>query len=138
MSAAPNLPSEVKILKTREAAKKGTGGEETEVIWPKPEFGPSTTIDNVTDKAKAEGFIVPAGSMFPLISLLDRTRSFSADLNYGAAIPRSTLMHGAYFPPGTMFPQGVLVPIHARMVSVQPIQTFKPKAPPPEPVCCVQ
>jgi hypothetical protein len=64
--------------------------------------GPSTTIDNVTDKAKAEGFIVPAGSMFPLISLLDRTRSFSADLNYGAAIPRSTLMHGAYFPPGTM------------------------------------
>ncbi|GFZ48838.1 hypothetical protein JCM24511_06587 [Saitozyma sp. JCM 24511] len=111
MSAAPNLPSEVKILKTREAAKKGTGGDETEVTRPKAEFGASTTIDNVTDKAKAEGFI------------------------HGAAIPRSTLMHGAYFPPGTM---GVLVPIHARMVSVQPIQTFKPKPPPPEPVCCVQ
>jgi hypothetical protein len=38
MSAAPNLPSEVRILKTREAAKKGTGTEETEVTWPKPEF----------------------------------------------------------------------------------------------------
>jgi hypothetical protein len=36
------------------------------------------------------------------------------------------------------FPDGVLVPIHARMVSVQPIQTLPELAPPSEMVCTIQ
>ncbi|ORY31007.1 hypothetical protein BCR39DRAFT_593536 [Naematelia encephala] len=120
------MPSEVNILKTKAAAKRGPGAKnekDTETVWPKPEFGPSTTIDHITKQGKtADGFIIPAGSMFPL----------------GCAIPNHTvLQHGMYFPPGTMFPDGVLVPIHARMVSVQPIATPKPKPPPSEPVCII-
>ena len=36
-----NLPSEVTILKTNAAAKKGPGAygqSDTETVWPKPEF----------------------------------------------------------------------------------------------------
>lgn len=39
---------------------------------------------------------------------------------------------------GFQFPQGVLVPIHARMVSVQPLETKEPPKPAPEPACVVQ
>jgi len=122
---APNLPSEVTILKTKAAAKKGPGAVpgDTETTWPKPEFGPSTTIDFITKEGQtADGFIIPAGSMFPL----------------GCAIPNHTvLQYGMYFPPGTMFPDGVLVPIHARMVSVQPIETKSPEAMFTESVCAI-
>jgi len=40
MSQVRNLDSEVKILKTKAAAKKGlrAAPSETETIWPKPEF----------------------------------------------------------------------------------------------------
>ncbi len=64
------------------------------------------------------------------------------------------LQHGAYFPPGTMvcFAQYSFLdvlspclssprrtgPIHARMVSVQPLETKKPPKPAPEPACIVQ
>lgn len=38
--AAPQLPSQVDILKTDAAAKKGLGvkAKDTEAIWPKPQF----------------------------------------------------------------------------------------------------
>ncbi|WVQ91577.1 hypothetical protein IAS59_005377 [Cryptococcus gattii] len=111
MSKAPLMASEVDILKTKAANKKGAGSEEVETVWPKPEFGASTALDNVTSAGKTiTEYIVPAGSMFTL----------------GAALPNHTVLKwGAYFPPGTMFPDGVLVPIHARMVSVQPLETPK-------------
>nr|KIR83175.1 hypothetical protein I308_06515 [Cryptococcus tetragattii IND107] len=124
MSKAPLMASEVDILKTKAANKKGAGSEEVETVWPKPEFvqslylqseqnqeGESTALDNVTSAGKTiTEYIVPAGSMFTL----------------GAALPNHTVLKwGAYFPPGTMFPDGVLVPIHARMVSVQPLETPK-------------
>lgn len=32
------MPSEVDILKTKAANKKGAGSEEVETVWPKPEF----------------------------------------------------------------------------------------------------
>lgn len=37
---ATNLPSDVSILKTKAAAKKGlnVSPERTEVVWPRPEF----------------------------------------------------------------------------------------------------
>ncbi|KAL7419105.1 hypothetical protein Q5752_005941 [Cryptotrichosporon argae] len=120
--ATTTLPSEVTVLKTKAAAKRGTGSEATETTWPKPEFGPGTVIANVTNGTKASGFIIPAGSMFPL----------------GCAIPaKTTLEYGAYFPPGTMFPDGCLVPIHARMVSVQPLPTTKPPPAQSEAVCVI-
>ncbi|KAI9634065.1 uncharacterized protein MKK02DRAFT_38736 [Dioszegia hungarica] len=128
MSGKPpdNLPSEVSILKTKAAAKKGLNvtPEKTEVVWPKPEFGPGTKIQFVTDEGQeAKGFVVAAGSMFPL----------------GAAIPaKHTLQHGLYLPPGSMLPGGALVPIHQRMVSVQPIETKKSLPGPAEPVCSIQ
>ncbi|WVR03594.1 hypothetical protein IAU60_000586 [Kwoniella sp. DSM 27419] len=122
MSKVPPMPSEVNILKTQAANKKGPGSVEVETTWPKPEFGASTTIDNITKEGKTiTEFIVPAGSMFSL----------------GAALPNHTVLKwGAYFPPGTMFPDGVLVPIHARMVSVQPLKT-PPEVPPPSEAVCV-
>ncbi|OCF31202.1 hypothetical protein I316_07170 [Kwoniella heveanensis BCC8398] len=88
MSKAPQMASEVNILKTKAANKKGAGSEDVETVWPKPEFGASTTIDNVTDETKIiKDFVVPAGSMFSL----------------GAALPNHTVLKwGAYFPPGTM------------------------------------
>ncbi|WVQ93567.1 hypothetical protein IAU59_000642 [Kwoniella sp. CBS 9459] len=123
MSKAPQMASEVNILKTKAANKKGPGSEDVETVWPKPEFGASTTIDNVTGDTKTiTEFVVPAGSMFSL----------------GAAMPNHTVLKwGAYFPPGTMFPDGVLVPIHARMVSVQPLKTSTPPKAAPEPVCII-
>ncbi|WWC66810.1 uncharacterized protein I206_100717 [Kwoniella pini CBS 10737] len=123
MSKIPNMPSEVNILKTKAANKKGQNSLDVETVWPKPEFGPSTTIDNITKEGKTiNEFIVPAGSMFSL----------------GAALPNHTsLKWGAYFPPGTMFPDGVLVPIHARMVSVQPIKTIDPMKAPADPACVI-
>ena len=38
--AAPQLPSQVDILKTDAAAKKGLGvkSKDTEAVWPKPQF----------------------------------------------------------------------------------------------------
>ena len=38
--AAPTIPSQVDILKTDAAAKKGLGvkAKDTEAIWPKPQF----------------------------------------------------------------------------------------------------
>lgn len=55
--------------------------------------GASTIIADVTF-TPAEGFIVPAGSMFPL----------------GCAIPAHTvLQYGMYFPPGTMVSGGNLL-----------------------------
>ncbi|WWD22531.1 hypothetical protein CI109_107024 [Kwoniella shandongensis] len=123
MSKVPQMPSEVNILKTKAANKKGPGSENVETVWPKPEFGESTIIDNVTKEGKTiTEFVVPAGSMFAL----------------GAALPNHTVLKwGAYFPPGTMFPDGVLVPIHARMVSVQPLKTTTPPPPPVEAVCTI-
>ncbi|AAW46086.1 hypothetical protein CNK00340 [Cryptococcus deneoformans JEC21] len=115
MSKAALMASEVDILKTKAANKKGAGSEEVETVWPKPEFITlylaNTALDNVTLAGKTiTEYIVPAGSMFTL----------------GAALPNHTVLKwGAYFPPGTMFPDGVLVPIHARMVSVQPLETPK-------------
>ena len=40
MSKVPNIDAEVKVLKTKAAAKKGLGAtpSETETVWPKPEF----------------------------------------------------------------------------------------------------
>lgn len=38
MSKAPLMASEVDILKTKAANKKGAGSEEVETVWPKPEF----------------------------------------------------------------------------------------------------
>lgn len=109
MSSGKPAPvaSEVDILKTKAAAKRGVGAVDgkTETIWPKPEFvhlnpyllliqtaddiqGASTKIEFVTKAGKtADGFTIPAGSMFPL----------------GCAIPNhTTLQHGMYFPPGSM------------------------------------
>jgi hypothetical protein len=99
------IASQVDILKTKAAAKRGAGAidGQTETIWPKPEFvrpphpssidqaeeqGASTKIEFVTKAGKeASGFTLPAGSMFPL----------------GCAIPNhTTLQHGMYFPPGSM------------------------------------
>lgn len=87
MPSVPVMPSEVSILKTRAAAKKGLGKGVggTETVWPKPEFvsyfppacfkqyflhrpdgpcdkGPGTTIDWMTREGRtADGFIIPAG-----------------------------------------------------------------------------
>ncbi|TYJ51492.1 hypothetical protein B9479_007939 [Cryptococcus floricola] len=103
MSQAQPAPSEVKILKQNAANSKGAGGSNVETVWPKPVFDANTAL-NDTGTGFGE-YVVPAGSMFTL----------------GAAMPNHTVLKwGAYFPPGTMFPDGVLVPIHARMVSVQP------------------
>lgn len=38
MSKAALMASEVDILKTKAANKKGAGSEEVETVWPKPEF----------------------------------------------------------------------------------------------------
>ncbi|TYJ51493.1 hypothetical protein B9479_007940 [Cryptococcus floricola] len=74
MSKAPPMASEVDILKSKAANKKGAGSDSVETTWPKVEF----------------------------------------------------------------FPDGVLVPIHARMVSVQPLQTFAPSGgAASEPACTI-
>lgn len=43
MSKAALMASEVDILKTKAANKKGAGSEEVETVWPKPEFVRLTT-----------------------------------------------------------------------------------------------
>ncbi|ODN96289.1 hypothetical protein I350_08306 [Cryptococcus amylolentus CBS 6273] len=76
MSKAPPMASEVDILKSKAANKKGAGSDSVETTWPKVEFGASTEIDNVTKETKTRAeYIVPAGSMFSL----------------GAALPNSPM-----------------------------------------------
>ncbi|WWD06195.1 hypothetical protein V865_004281 [Kwoniella europaea PYCC6329] len=71
-----------------------------------------------------DGYYVPAGSILPL----------------GAQMPEMTvLQYGGYFPEGTSFPGGVMVPMHARMVNILPEQTIKPSGPiASESMCSIQ
>ncbi|GHJ85357.1 hypothetical protein NliqN6_1759 [Naganishia liquefaciens] len=56
--------------------------------------------DGVIKGDLKDGYFVPSGSVLPL----------------GAGIPaRTVLKYGGYFPAGTSFPGGIIVPLHARM-----------------------
>jgi hypothetical protein len=43
-----------------------------------------------------------------------------------------------YFPAGTSFPGGVMVPMHARMVNILPQETTVPGSTPEESLCLLQ
>ncbi|WWC97426.1 hypothetical protein V866_004306 [Kwoniella sp. B9012] len=91
--------------------------------WANVEFDEDACLQNVMF-VPADGFYVPAGSILPL----------------GAQMPEMTvLQYGGYFPEGTSFPGGVMVPMHARMVNILPEQTIKPTGPiASESMCSIQ
>ncbi|KAK6904843.1 hypothetical protein I204_08368 [Kwoniella mangroviensis CBS 8886] len=91
--------------------------------WANVEFDEDACLQNVMF-VPPDGYYVPAGSMLPL----------------GAQMPEMTvLQYGGYFPEGTSFPGGVLVPMHARMVNILPEQTIKPSGPvASESICSIQ
>jgi hypothetical protein len=64
----------------------------------------------------------------------------NSTLPLGAAIPEMTILkYGGYFPQGTAFPGGVLVPMHARMVNVLPEEASAKSPPAPsESLCLIQ
>lgn len=70
----------------------------------------------------------------------ERRALTDSTLPLGAALPEMTILkYGGYFPQGTAFPGGVLVPMHARMVNVLPEETSAPSAAAPsESLCLVQ
>ncbi|KAL7420493.1 hypothetical protein Q5752_004443 [Cryptotrichosporon argae] len=92
--------------------------------WAPVEFDEDACLANVTKAGKTnEGFFVPAGSMLPL----------------GAVMPPMTVLkYGGYFPAGTAFRGGVLVPLHARMVNILPQEAKEAAGKYDEPLCCVQ
>jgi hypothetical protein len=72
-------------------------------------------------------------------------------LPLGASIPKATVLRyggyvmilceltsSSYFPEGTSFPQGVQVPLHARMVNILPEETKDPPKVIPEGMCLIQ
>lgn len=62
-------------------------------------------------------------------------------LPLGAAIPTGTVLkYGGYFPAGTSFPRGIIVPLHARLVNVLPIETPPERTEPEkqEGLCVIQ
>ncbi|OXB35600.1 hypothetical protein LQV05_006353 [Cryptococcus neoformans] len=78
--------------------------------WTHLEFNGDACLDNILKKS-SEGFYVPAGTILPL----------------GASMqPMTVVRYGGYFPEGTSFPGGVLMPMHARMVNLLPKETTKP------------
>nr|ODN94073.1 hypothetical protein L203_00248 [Cryptococcus depauperatus CBS 7841] len=91
--------------------------------WAHLEFNADACLSNIL-KNKESGFYVPAGSMLPL----------------GAQMQEMTVIkYGGYFPEGTSFPGGVMVPMHARMVNLLPKETEeKPKAENEESMCLLQ
>ncbi|WVQ73014.1 hypothetical protein IAR50_002577 [Cryptococcus sp. DSM 104548] len=90
--------------------------------WAYVEFSGDACLSNVLDK-KVEEYYVPAGSMLPL----------------GAQMAEmSVVKYGGYFPEGTSFPGGVMVPMHARMVNLLPKETKKSAAKMEESLCLVQ
>lgn len=57
----------------------------------------------------------------------------------GALSEQTVLKYGGYFPPGTSFPGGVMIPLHARMVNILPQATRPdPVALAEESICVVQ
>ncbi|WVQ80085.1 hypothetical protein IAT38_002186 [Cryptococcus sp. DSM 104549] len=90
--------------------------------WAQVEFDGDACLSNVLKKKK-EGFYVPAGSMTPL----------------GAQMPEMTVLkYGGYFPEGTSFPGGVMVPLYARMVNLLPQETKNPSSAFEESMCSIQ
>ncbi|EIW67772.1 hypothetical protein TREMEDRAFT_64365 [Tremella mesenterica DSM 1558] len=93
--------------------------------WAVIEFDDDACLMNVTKAGKEkDGYYAPAGTILPL----------------GAALPKMTVLkYGGFFPPGTSFPGGVLVPLHARMVNILPQKT-KPDGVklPEESICSIQ
>ncbi|ODO05422.1 hypothetical protein L198_02115 [Cryptococcus wingfieldii CBS 7118] len=90
--------------------------------WAYVEFNGDACLADVLEK-KVEGFYVPAGTMLPL----------------GAQMFEMTVVkYGGYFPEGTSFPGGVMVPMHARMVNLLPKETKKGAAKMEESLCLVQ
>jgi hypothetical protein len=59
-------------------------------------------IDNVTKEGKgADGFIIPAGAMFPLgCAVPNHSVGVAAPARFKTE--HQVLQHGMYFPPGTM------------------------------------
>jgi hypothetical protein len=115
------IASEVDILKTKAAAKRGVGAVDgkTETIWPKPEFVCPLFADSCTSK------ISDAHATISLLSSREADeQGASTKIEYitkagkeasgftipagsmfplGCAIPNhTTLQHGMYFPPGSM------------------------------------
>ncbi|KIR51418.1 hypothetical protein I315_06116 [Cryptococcus gattii Ru294] len=82
--------------------------------WAHLEFNGDACLDNVLKKS-SEGFYVPAGAILPLGASMKPMTV----VKYGGQLMR-------YFPEGTSFPGGVLVPMHARMVNLLPKETTKP------------
>nr|KIR88466.1 hypothetical protein I308_01534 [Cryptococcus tetragattii IND107] len=82
--------------------------------WAHLEFNGDACLDNVSKKS-SEGFYVPAGTILPLGASMQPMTV----VKYGGQLMR-------YFPEGTSFPGGVLVPMHARMVNLLPKETTKP------------
>nr|KIR47568.1 hypothetical protein I312_03335 [Cryptococcus bacillisporus CA1280] len=82
--------------------------------WAHLEFNGDACLDNVSKKS-SEGFYVPAGTILPLGASMQHMTV----VKYGGQFIR-------YFPEGTSFPGGVLVPMHTRMMNLLPQETTKP------------
>lgn len=103
----------------------------------------------------AEGCFVPAGSSVPCASFLpsstytqDPTSRRRAPRHDSAQVRRVglaferlihlTTLTCRYFPAGTSFQGGVMIPLHARMVNILPEETKDPKTVLEETLCVVQ
>ena len=82
-----------------------------------PEFGK----DGVVKGELKDGYFVPSGAMLPCECGHMKGCDANADecnmrCSVGAGIQAGTILkYGGYFPAGTAFPKGVIVPLHARM-----------------------
>ncbi|ORX34918.1 hypothetical protein BD324DRAFT_652640 [Kockovaella imperatae] len=120
--AAPDTVEE--LVEVGELESKWFKEGEWKPEWALVEFNDDACLANVTKAGKAkDGFFVPAGSILPL----------------GASLPDMTVLkYGGYFPAGTSFQGGVMIPLHARMVNILPEETKEVPTMVDEGLCVVQ
>ncbi|WVW81408.1 hypothetical protein I302_103401 [Kwoniella bestiolae CBS 10118] len=117
-------PSTVEeLVGSDELARKHLKEGEWRPSWANVEFDEDACLQNIMFIPQ-EGYYAPAGTILPL----------------GAQMPEMTVLrYGGYFPEGTSFPGGVIIPLQARMVKILPEQTVKPSGPiASESLCLIQ
>lgn len=105
---ALNLPSDVSVLKTKEAAKRGLDASvgQTEVVWPKPEFvsGPASRAHSTHTRPHCDTSRSKHPTLIQLIRNIVLLQGPSTTIEF--VTKEGKEMSGFILPAGSMFSLG--------------------------------